>query len=267
MPAAGCDPKALKIAQALHRAHQAEITILFGSRARGDYQDGRSDIDILLVKDNPPTGAQEILIEQEAESLAQAIYGRPVPVQTIWHSSAEFNRMRRTANHVVARALQEGAVMSRNPENHSSRRDPADNDHSYEWTVTEERRRHAEQHLAVFNMIADSGMDDMIGQQAHQALEHAMKALLSAHGRQYKLIHNLNELVGDVRRADPDFQFRLTIPGRIYNQYAGRDEYQPTKDPLTRLPGFAEATRSDVQRLLERVRAISGAPPDSLPSQ
>ena len=96
----------------------------------------------------------------------------------------------------------------------------------------------------------------MIGQQAHAALEHAIKAIISALGWQYKTIHNLNELVGDLRRADPDFRFRLTISGQTYNQYAGRDEYERTGTRLTQIPGYADATRGDVQRLLDRAKEV-----------
>ena len=83
-----------------------------------------------------------------------------------------------------------------------------------------------------------------------------MKALISARGWQYKTTHNLNELVGDIRRADPEFRFSLTIPGEIYNQYAGREEYQRTENPLTAIPDYEEATKSDVRRLLERAREV-----------
>ena len=256
---AGCDPRALRVAQELHQSEQPEVTVLFGSRARGDYVEGRSDIDVLLIRDSVPDGKQENLIKEDAEKLARSLYGWPVPVQTVWCTRDEFDQMRRTVNHVVARALQDGVIMPRDPEDYNSRYGQDEPDISNEWTVTSERLRHAEQHLDVFNLLINSGralMDDMIGQQAHQALEHAMKALISAHGRQYKTTHNLDELVGDVRRADPGFRFRLTIEGRIYNQYVGREEYWPTKTRLTEIPNYEEATKADIQRLLERVKEV-----------
>ena len=259
MTAAGYDPRALKVAQNLHQSQQAEITILFGSRARGDYREGSSDIDVLLVRENTPDLEQRGRIEEQAQLLAQSLYGWPVPVQTVWETGAEFDRMRRTVNHVVARALQDGVVMTKNGEDYPNGGAREEADISYEWTVTDERYRHAKQHLETFDMLVESGrthLGEMIGQHAHQALEHAMKALISARGWQYKTTHNLNELVGDLRRADPEFRFRLAIDGKIYNQYAGRAEYERTETPLTDLPEYAEATRTDVRRLLERVREI-----------
>ena len=45
------DPQALRIAQELHRSESPTLTVLFGSRARGDYAPGRSDVDILMVQE------------------------------------------------------------------------------------------------------------------------------------------------------------------------------------------------------------------------
>ena len=247
-----CDPLALRVARELHRAEQPELTILFGSRARGDYEDDRSDIDILLVREKTPTLEQRGLIENQAGKLARSLYGWEVPIQTVWQTPPEFDQMRRTVNHVVARALNDGVIMARDSEDYESR-------YSQEWTVTSERLRHAENHLVMFDMAINSGranLDDMIGLHAHQVLEHGMKALISARGWQYKTIHNLNELVGDVRRADPEFRFRLEIRGEICNQYAGRGEYERTETRLTRIPGYEEKTRANIQQLLDRVREI-----------
>ena len=262
--ATGCDPRALRVAKELHQSEQPEITILFGSRARDDYEEDRSDIDVLLIRDSVPDLKQKDRINRKAQKLTKSLYGWPVPVQTVWCTRDEFDQMRRTVNHVVARALQDGVVMPRDTDDYNSRYGQDEPDFSNEWTVTGERLRHAEEHLDVFNLLINSGrvlMDDMIGQQAHQALEHAMKALISACGWQYKTTHNLNELGGDVRRADPEFHFRLTIDGQIYNQYVGREECWPTKTPLTGIPSYEEATRADVQRLLGRVREIQAEQP------
>ncbi len=259
MTTTGCDPRALQVAQQLHQDQQPEITILFGSRARGDYEEGRSDIDILLIRDNRPTLEQESLIERNAEKLTQSLYGWKVPVQTVWYTSRDFDQMRRTVNHVIARALKDGIIMPSDPEDYDNRYSGDEQDYSQEWTITSERRRHAENHLATLDLIVESGragMDDMIGQQAHQALEHAMKALISARGWQYKTTHNLNELVGQIRRADPEFRFKLTINGDIYNQYAGSDEYDPTENPLTSVPNYYVTTKSDVQLLLDRTSQV-----------
>ncbi len=59
------DPRALQIARSLHREVRPAITILFGSRARGDYVDGRSDIDIMLVQETLPPGEEQLAIKRK----------------------------------------------------------------------------------------------------------------------------------------------------------------------------------------------------------
>ena len=55
MSVSGCSQLALRVARGLHQAVQPEIAILFGSRARGDYDGGSSDIDIWsLRRPGPP---------------------------------------------------------------------------------------------------------------------------------------------------------------------------------------------------------------------
>ena len=138
-----CDPRALRVAKELHQSERPEITILFGSRARGDYEEDRSDIDVLLIRDRVPDLKQKELINQEAQKLTRSLYGWPVPVQTVWCTRDEFDQMRRTVNHVVARALQDGVIMPRDPEDYDSRYGQGEPDFSNEWTVTGERLRHA----------------------------------------------------------------------------------------------------------------------------
>ena len=54
MPIATCDPLALHLTKQLHEELDTDITILFGSRSRGDHKEGRSDIDIMLVTQHYP---------------------------------------------------------------------------------------------------------------------------------------------------------------------------------------------------------------------
>ena len=51
---ANVDVRAVTLARLLHETRKSALTILFGSRARGDYAEGRSDIDFLLVEDAMP---------------------------------------------------------------------------------------------------------------------------------------------------------------------------------------------------------------------
>ena len=251
-----CDPRALKVARELHRSEQPELTILFGSRARGDYREYVSDIDIMLVQAERPSREQQCRVERAALDAAERFCGRPVPVQVIWKTSQEFDRMRRTLNDVVVHALREGVIM---PPEQENRRQSDTDDHSYEWSITDERVRHAEMHLFGFNgMIGIDAPDDLIGQQAHAAMEHALKALISAHQQRFAPIYDIAQLIRDAAAVDPDFQFRPGIDAGLYNQYADRHEYRPVPNPISHIPGYRETVNGDVTALLNRVREIRG---------
>ena len=107
------DPQALRIAQELHRSENPTLTVLFGSRARGDYAPGRSDVDILMVQDQPPTEEQDQRVKLRAQSLSASLYrGYWVPVQVIWIPLEEFEMSRRRVNGVAARAIDHGIILS-----------------------------------------------------------------------------------------------------------------------------------------------------------
>ena len=254
-----CDPRALQVATLLHRDVRPFLTILFGSRARGDYEDGRSDIDIMLVLESLLTQEEKTTAEKTARTRAEAIYGDYVPLQIWWQTIEEFEKMRRTMNHVTVHALREGVLMSDDPAYDGRNFDNEEEDYSHEWTLTEERLRHAERHLTTFNVLIEAGMhDSMIGQHAQGAMEYALKALISSRVARYPHVHSIDELLGRARRVDRRFRFTLSIPGEIYSQYVGRDEYGPTKHPITGIEDYRNLVNVDVQTILDRIGEIQG---------
>ncbi len=252
-----CDPRALRIARDLHRDLRPYITILFGSRARGDYEDGRSDLDIMLVLESLPSQEKRNAAHKKARNWAEGIYGDHVPVQIWWQSIEEFDKMRRTVNHVTVHALREGVLMSNDPAYDGRKLENEGEDFSYEWTLTEERLRHAERHVSTFNVLIEAGMhDSMVGQHAQGAMEHALKALISAHVQRYPHVHDIEQLVVRALRVDRRFRFTPAISGEIYNQYVGADEYGPTKSPISEIEDYRNLVNADVQTILDRVREI-----------
>ena len=258
MPQNGYDPRAWRVAQQLHAAEQPEVTILFGSRARGDWEEGRSDIDIMLVGDTVPDREKRQAITARAEAQAQAVYGGPVKVQITPIASELFYRMNRSVNHVAARAFREGVAMPR------SRRRPEEFNPDYraEHDITEERLERAEAHLQLFNLIAERDSENylVIGQQAQNVMEHALKALISAAGQEYPIEHRIEPLTAAARAADPDLNFDLLIPGQVYDQYVGVDEYLRLETPdLTTYPGYREIVNDAAQLLMEWARQLAAA--------
>ena len=261
MPATTCDPRALTVAQAVHERERPLATILFGSRARGDYEERRSDIDIMLVQAEEPDGEYKGSVEEWAESVVRATYGRRVPVQLVWISEQGFNEGKRYINHVATQALFDGVIMTQDPEEYHNRdADDEEAEYEYDWTPYDERLRHAEAHLIAFQDLIDLGrIDLLIGQQAQNALEHAMKALLEAHSARYQRTHNIGDLLGRVRDVDPDLRrFQFSIPPDIYTQYAGEQVYRLTRRQplLTEQPDYRERTVADAQHIINRAREV-----------
>lgn len=257
------DARALAVGQAVLRETGAEDVILFGSRARGDYRDD-SDIDLLLIHSGPlcfAPGNDNARYEfrQSAKARAKNLYGAPVDVQLAWFTAEEFNRMRRSLNHVTAIASKEGINMKGGA---ASEQYPND-DFSDEWSVTAERCYHARMHLQGLTGGVQLGHADLlIGQQAQQTLEHAIKALISASGRAYRHIHDLEELERDLRRADPGFELSLASPLSLLSRYAGAEIY--SRRPENCLGDHNELCRqveSDVQRIFGRIAILTGKDP------
>ena len=262
MTAATCDPRALSVAKAVHERLWCQATILFGSRARGDYEERRSDIDIMLLNPGMPDQQYKDRAAEWAEGVAQAIYEYPVPVQLVWRTLDQFRHRRRYVNSVETRAVKDGVFMAQDPKRRGSAYyEGEETEHEYDWMNYNNRLLHAEAHLTAFEQMIDLGnIDLLIGQHAQAALEHGMKALLEAHGVRYQRTHNIGHLLGRIRQVDLELrELSLGIPPDIYSAYAGEQEYEEevrTQPLLTDQSDYRERTIADVERIINRARAV-----------
>ena len=253
------DARALAVGQAVLRETGAQDVILFGSRARGDYRED-SDIDLLLIHLCPKDHELRAKVKDNATAAAAALYGSPVGVDLIWFSPEEFDRMRRSHNHVTAIAAEEGIAMDGQAAREEHQNDGED--YSSELNITEQRCYHARAHLRVLRRtIEDGEIALMVGQQAHQVMEHAMKGLISASGRRYPRHHELLDLESQMRRADPGFTYPLGSPLKALNDYAGGLRYNAPYAPLGDHNELLRQVESDIQRIFERVAELTGQDP------
>ena len=255
------DAKALRVAQLVRQREQPELAILFGSRARGDYDEARSDIDIMLVQAAAPGDADRQSAAQAALKASQTAYGREVPVQLVWRTLDEFRHNRRYVNSVETRAVRDGVIMPRDPNcSGSSHCEDEQTGYEYDWSRYDERLRYANVHLQVFVDTVELGRDDLVvGQQAQNALEHALKALLEAHGAPYRNTHDIGELLGNARHHDPELsEFSLAISPDIYTEYAGRQGYHLSRSNpmLTNQEDYLAKTVDDVEFIINRAAQI-----------
>ena len=252
------DPKALAVGQAVLRETGAQDVILFGSRARGGYRED-SDIDLLLIH----SGWQDGDVRKKAHiawEMAESFYGIRIPVDVVGFTPREFHHIRHSINSVAAIAAEEGFTMDGQPAGNVYSND--DEDYSNEWTNTGNRCYHAKSHLHLLRGAIDLGAANiMIGQQAHQTLEHALKALISASGRRYAHHHSLVSLEGDARRFDRVFTRPLESDLTALNDYSGRIKYNEPYAPLGDREELYQKALGDTQKIFERVALLSGLNP------
>ena len=266
MPQHEYDQRALAVARKVHRRENPLATILFGSRARGDFRERDSDIDIMLVCHNRPDLEYRELAGEWAEEVAHTEYGNPVPVQLVWMSKEQFEDNQRYGNHVATRARREGRMIVREPGAFYRHWDNEETTYEYDWTDYDNRYLHAVSHLAGFRSMAaaefppPTDKDLLVGHQAQAALEHAMKAIIAAHRGTYREIHNIGRLLGSVRRIDPALSnFSLSISPDIYSEYAGQDEYKQEREQpkLTDQHDYFARTERDIVTLVERAAQLA----------
>ena len=92
------DPKAYAVARAVEAAIYPERVILFGSRARGDF-DADSDIDLLIIHGLIPMNKQFLLTV--ALRAAKKEYGQKVDVDLFHMSEGAFYYGRCARNHIA----------------------------------------------------------------------------------------------------------------------------------------------------------------------
>ena len=262
----GPDPSALRLTEMAFETLKPDAAVLFGSRARGDQEEHRSDVDIMLIVETEPGPEAKDSQTRWAQTSAESIYGRPVPVQLVWLDRKEYEEQERYVNTVVTRALREGVVMAPSPDEYRSRYDDEETQYQYTWTDYDNRLYHAEQHLFSFLLHDDINASDLlIGQQAHSTLEHGLKAAIAGHGAVYPETHNIGNLIGRLREVDPRMaNFALDIHPDVYTEYAGKDEYkdQRRRPLLTDHPGYRDATATAAEQLLNLARQLGpNSPP------
>ncbi len=264
MTRADADPRAVAVAEAVHKRERPQATLLFGSRARGDYNEKYSDIDLLLVCDGYPDEDARLDAAEFAAATVKAIYQRYVPFQLEYVCRDSFDADRPYINSVSTQAMLTGVVMSDNPEEFASQyaNQPEGFPRRYNWPEYDEHMAAAEDDLAVFNIIVENNpIDRAAGYHAQQALERAMKAAIIAHGATPERdTHNIGHLLGALRRIDPELaEYGFSVDPAIYNQYAGGERYRlgsSERPRLTEVGGFYEDTIQDVQFLLAYARRV-----------
>lgn len=242
------DAHACRVAQAVEQVEGVEQVILFGSRARGDFRP-ESDLDLMVVYETTRTGSDVFLPCMEAARAAVVDeYGRTVSVDITPLAADHFDFMQHGINHVAAYAARDGITpMGYRYRSLSEPGEPSLPEHRRRESM--ERAWHARSHLTtlmnVYRLGVDSYEDSLewdkaIGEQAQRALEHALKAVIAAHGRRYPHEHKFKDLLGPARACVAGLTLQSDL--EVLSAFGGGTAYETPELNL------------DVDWLLENVR-------------
>ncbi len=266
---AGPDARALHIAKALRDATDVECVILFGSRARGDWTD-RSDIDLMIIEPDTSNLIPRMReIQQTATELASQAYQDQVGIDFVYLSRAEYERKSvHTLNHVARFARRDGAIIPRDPADFPCNYVTEDPNHSDEPMERQLRIAHANMYYDAMHVMLDSGTRNRITvSNAQQALEHAMKALISAQGHEYLHVHELDRLLAQIRANDPNLNWRPNSDLEQLNNFAGGNRYGPLLTPVSDYTDMANRVTDDLNLIYEEITRLTGENPWAVPPE
>ena len=214
-----CDPRALEVADWLQRQLPDYTVLLFGSRARGDWHE-LSDIDLMILGD--PRAQLTSTVHAELRELTHRLYGPEVNHNWFpWDWSA-FLTARDSPAHLAGSVQRDGL----NPEGRHLKSMVQNNP----WPGIQEYLKTAQDALYMsFYNLTNQVSHGIAMEQAHHALENALKAMYAVHRPSPPRTHTLEELAPIVREYEPD----LEIPDDMWLNplTAFRDKHPYNRSP------------------------------------
>ena len=253
------DPHAVAIATAM-QAETDGLVILFGSRAKGNYE-ATSDMDVLLIghtRGSPKAAAHEYM-EKNLPRLH---------IEVMEMSPERFQRERLANQSIVSKACRHGVWMSDEP---TGPRNFNQDSYPEHWPATRvnlanswENMRHLEE------LVGDKSWNDkMVGFTAQQTVENGLKALLSLHQDTAEFRHDLKGIWNHYLNThhDPSREYHQEIR-QVVDELMEHTSYENPQRPGDReswltlyaaVYRYGQETRRmpewERQELLERIRA------------
>lgn len=251
----GPDPQAIRTARALQRARPSSAVILFGSRARTDWRPS-SDIDLMLVEDT--TDWVRRVCRDQAYRMACAEYVDAPPALDIKFIAPTDYREQvlHSRNRIGAVAHREGITM-RDWEALTGRHAAEDkpNPENSERAELEERLNDAHVYYEAMQGLLHRGICTKATLlQAHQALEHGLKALTVAYGREYPRRHDLKSLADQCDVA-------LQSDRQWLAEYAGGARYGAPPFPSIDFRAMAHEVTDDMEAIFQRIAQLTETNP------
>ena len=214
------DPCAIAIARKDHRAVQPDVVILYGSRARGDHRLD-SDVDLMVIRAAPHDARPDPL---------PSIPASPYDVNILVRDLHWFQRCRRARNHVAARAARDGVIIGG-----EALDQPTDTEDGYPdgWPDVKHNLESAHDYLHVMVKVT-SVSPAARGECIRQAMEHALRAWISAVDLDYPITRNITELGHIITSSGTESAHPAAHHLRRFLGYISESEGDGGPDMLTR---------------------------------
>ena len=264
------DAKAILVARAIEAIAVPEDIFLFGSRARGDWDDA-SDIDIFTIADaEPATKERHRRALKAGQDRALEIYGRPVKIDLIRWAVADFERFRTARTHLTYHALNDGVNMNCEPAALSGRYPEVEPDNRPD---VEQRFINYQRQILAAESLLEQGLGyEEVGQQFQRCLGNAYKGFLAyleyddGAGNAWRRTHSLAALQAAIRTlangqrilGDADFAF--------LDEYAIDAPYEGVQEPLPDEYEVLDSIKATVNAMMTFIAADFGGPlPEYIP--
>ena len=234
LPLTGADNHALAVVRAVFDEVQPVQAILFGSRARGTHQPD-SDIDIAIITDDPLPENRRLDVDDIAARAAVALHPTS-PSTDVSFLTVDQLQVGKVKKNTLANSIaKEGKPIM---DGGTASSDTGFDEEAVNWDDVDARLRSAQEAVTDLEVLVANhrASDRAIGYFGQQALEHAYKALIAAHGEIYPTGgrdgHNLRILISRIQEVlGQDFQ----APGMNWQSltaYAGPGRYEDDQPPL-----------------------------------
>ena len=261
---ANYDAKAILVARTIEEIATPDDIFLFGSRARGDWDDA-SDIDVFTIADaDPATKERHRRALKAGQSRAMELYGRPIKIDLVRYSPADFERLRTARTHLTYHALKDGITMNCEPAAQSDRYPDVEPNNLPD---VEQRFINYQRQILAAESLLEQGLGyEEVGQQFQRCLENACKGLL-AHldyndgaGNSWRRTHSIAVLQVAIRTFPNGQRILGDTNFAFLDEYAIDAPYEGVQEPLPDEYQVLESIRATVGDMMAFIATDSGEP-------
>ena len=273
----GPDPSAIALCRDLVAEAPVDCAILFGSRARGGW-DEQSDLDIIVVHQRAgDEGEERAVVGHDVDRLRELHYPGYLDYESPHHgvvdglmleTPEDHRAHRRTLNHVMARGAREGLVFCREPGTEHRYRHDGDTSNEWELVTMGRLRRAAIENRQLADIprfwpprpASKSNANTVHGRNAHGLLWNSGAALVSILGAVYPR-DSVAEIARSIAQHDAGWSHVFQSDLDRIDQYSDCGCEVVVTDPIDDVLAMRQDLQVDRDALWKRIRDLSGYDP------